>query len=184
MFRFESAFAQTSMLLVVMGVVIAACFAIPQLKKRLPDGMILILAGIVATLVDGWGFAIRHWVEGSFYFLNLILTIVVRDGDGGHLQEQRNAGHPDPNADQALLQLPQRAAVVPDAHHHVPGDGDRLRAGLRAHHRGHDRPHPDEDGDPAHLDGGHPGHGLHRRPAGAPGQRPHHDHLHQRLHAL
>ena len=76
MFRFESAFAQTSMLLAVMGVVIAACFAIPQLKKRMPDGMILILAGIVATLVDGWGFAIRHWVEGSFYFLNLILTIV------------------------------------------------------------------------------------------------------------
>lgn len=76
MFRFDNAFAQTSMLLVVMGAVIAACFAIPQLKKRLPDGMILILAGVVATLVDGWGFAIRHWVEGSFYFLPLILTIV------------------------------------------------------------------------------------------------------------
>jgi gluconate:H+ symporter, GntP family len=76
MFRFENAFAQTSMLLVVMGAVIAACFAIPQLKKRLPDGMILILAGITATLVDGWGLAIRHWVEGSFYFLPLILTIV------------------------------------------------------------------------------------------------------------
>jgi len=76
MFRFESAFTQTTMLLVVMGAVIAACFAIPQLKKRLPDGMILILAGVIATLVDGWGFAIRHWVEGSFYFLGLILTIV------------------------------------------------------------------------------------------------------------
>ena len=75
MFRFESAFAQTSMLLLVMGAVIAACFSIPQLRKRLPDGMILILAGVVATLVDGWGFAIRHWVEGSFYFFNLILTI-------------------------------------------------------------------------------------------------------------
>jgi TRAP-type C4-dicarboxylate transport system permease large subunit len=76
MFRFESVFAQTSMLLGVMGVVIAACFSIPQLRKRLPDGMILIVAGVVATLVDGWGFAIRHWVEGSFYFFNLILTIV------------------------------------------------------------------------------------------------------------
>ncbi len=76
MFRFENVFAQTSMLLVVMGVVIAACFAIPQLKKRLSDGIILILAGVAATLVDGWGFAIRHWVEGSFYFLPLILTIV------------------------------------------------------------------------------------------------------------
>jgi TRAP-type C4-dicarboxylate transport system permease large subunit len=76
MFRFENAFAQTTMLLVVMGVVIAACFTIPALKKRLLDGMILILAGIAATLVDGWGFAIRHWVEGSFYFLPLILTIV------------------------------------------------------------------------------------------------------------
>ena len=75
MFRFESAFAQTSMLLLVMGAVIAACFSIPWLRKRLPDGMILILAGVVATLVDGWGFAIRHWVEGSFYFFNLILTI-------------------------------------------------------------------------------------------------------------
>ena len=74
--RFESAFAQTTMLLVVMGAVIAACFAIPWLRKRLPDGMILILAGVAATLVDGWGFAIRHWVEGSFYFLSLILTIV------------------------------------------------------------------------------------------------------------
>ncbi len=76
MFRFDNAFAQTSMLLVVMGAVIAACFTIPALRKRLPDGMILILAGITATLVDGWGFAIRHWVEGSFYFLPLILTIV------------------------------------------------------------------------------------------------------------
>jgi gluconate:H+ symporter, GntP family len=76
MFRFESAFAQTSMLLAVMGAVIAVCFAIPQLKKRLPDRMILILAGVVATLVDGWGFAVRHWVEGSFYFFSLILTIV------------------------------------------------------------------------------------------------------------
>jgi len=76
MFRFENAFAQTTMLLGVMGVVIAICFSVPQLKKRLPDGMILILAGIAATLVDGWGFAIRHWVEGSFYFLPLILTIV------------------------------------------------------------------------------------------------------------
>jgi len=76
MFRFENAFAQTSMLLAVMGIVIAVCFSVPQLKKRLPDGVILILAGITATLVDGWGFAIRHWVEGSFYFLPLILTIV------------------------------------------------------------------------------------------------------------
>jgi multisubunit Na+/H+ antiporter MnhB subunit len=75
MFRFENAFAQTSMLLVVMGAVIAACFAIPRLRKRLPDGMILLLAGVLATLVDGWGFAIRHWVEGSYYFFNLILTI-------------------------------------------------------------------------------------------------------------
>lgn len=76
MFRFENAFAQTSMLLGVMGVVIAVCFIVPTLKKRLTDGMILIVAGIFATLVDGWGFAIRHWVEGSFYFLPLILTIV------------------------------------------------------------------------------------------------------------
>ncbi|MCL2102560.1 MAG: TRAP transporter large permease subunit [Syntrophorhabdaceae bacterium] len=76
MFRFENAFAQTSMLLVVIGVVIAVCFIVVPLKKRLTDGMILILAGVVATLVDGWGFAIRHWVEGSFYFLPLILTIV------------------------------------------------------------------------------------------------------------
>lgn len=75
MFRFESAFAQTSMLLVVMGAVIAACFSIPQLRKRLPDGMIILLAGVIATIVDGWGFPIRHYVEGSFYFFYLILTI-------------------------------------------------------------------------------------------------------------
>jgi hypothetical protein len=55
MFRFENAFAQTTMLLAVMGIVIAICFSVPQLKKRLSDGMILILAGITATLVDGWG---------------------------------------------------------------------------------------------------------------------------------
>jgi len=73
--RFESAFAQTSMLLLVMGAVIGACFSIPRLRKHLPDGMILLLAGVVATLLDGWGFAVRHWVEGSFYFFNLILTI-------------------------------------------------------------------------------------------------------------
>lgn len=76
MFRFENVFAQTSMLLVVMGVVIAASYSIPQLRKRLPDGMILLLAGVVATIVDGWWFAIRYWVEGSFYFFQLILTIV------------------------------------------------------------------------------------------------------------
>ena len=76
MFRFENVFAQTSMLLVVMGAVIAACYSIPQLRKRLPDGMIILLAGVVATLVDGWGFAFRYWVEGSFYFFQLILTIV------------------------------------------------------------------------------------------------------------
>ncbi len=73
--RFESAFAQTSMLLLVMGAVIGACYSVPRLRKHLPDGMILLLAGVVATLVDGWGFAIRHWIEGSFYFFNLILTI-------------------------------------------------------------------------------------------------------------
>lgn len=73
--RFESAFSQTTMLLLVMGAVIGVCYAVPRLRKRLPDGMILLLAGVVATLVDGWGFAIRHWVEGSFYFFNLILTI-------------------------------------------------------------------------------------------------------------
>ncbi len=73
--RFESAFAQTTMLLLVMGAVIGVCFSIPRLRKHLPDGMILLLAGVVATLVDGWGFAVRHWVEGSFYFFNLILTI-------------------------------------------------------------------------------------------------------------
>jgi TRAP-type C4-dicarboxylate transport system permease large subunit len=75
MFRFEDVFAQTSMLLLVMAAVIGVCFAVPQLKKRLPDGMILLVAGIVATLVDGWGFAIRYWVEGSFYFFYLIMTI-------------------------------------------------------------------------------------------------------------
>jgi len=76
MFRFENAFAQTSMLLGVMGFVIALCYTVAPLKKRLSDGMILIVAGVVATLVDGWGFAMRQWVEGSFYFLPLILTIV------------------------------------------------------------------------------------------------------------
>ena len=76
MFRFDNAFAQTSMLLAVIGVVIAVCFSIPALRRRLSDGMILILAGVAATLVDGWGFAVRHWVEGAFYFLPLILTIV------------------------------------------------------------------------------------------------------------
>jgi TRAP-type C4-dicarboxylate transport system permease large subunit len=59
----------------VIAAVIGVCFAVPQLKKRLPDGMILLVAGVVATLVDGWGFAIRYWVEGSFYFFYLIMTI-------------------------------------------------------------------------------------------------------------
>jgi TRAP-type C4-dicarboxylate transport system permease large subunit len=63
------------MLLLVMGAVIGVCYSVPRLRKQLPDGMILLLAGIVATLVDGWGFAIRHWVEGSFYFFYLIMTI-------------------------------------------------------------------------------------------------------------
>ena len=73
--RFESAFTQTTMLLLVMGAVIGVCYSVPRLRKQLPDGMILLAAGVVATLVDGWGFAVRHWVEGSFYFFNLILTI-------------------------------------------------------------------------------------------------------------
>src|SRR5512139_3402198 len=74
--RFESAFAQTTMILTVMGAVVAVCFSVPQLRKRLPDGMIILLAGVVGGLADGWWPPpIRQYVEGEFYFFYLILTI-------------------------------------------------------------------------------------------------------------
>ena len=76
MVRFESAFAQTTMILVVMGAVVAVCYLVPQLRKRLPDGMIILLAGVVGALADGWWPPpIRQYVEGEFYFFSLILTI-------------------------------------------------------------------------------------------------------------
>jgi len=52
MFRFDSAFAQTTMILTVMAAVVAVCFSIPFLRRRLPDGMIILLAGIVGALAD------------------------------------------------------------------------------------------------------------------------------------
>ena len=74
--RFESAFAQTTMILVVMGAVVAVCFSVPALRKRLPDGMIILLSGVVGALADGWWPPpIRQYVEGEFYFFYLILTI-------------------------------------------------------------------------------------------------------------
>jgi TRAP-type C4-dicarboxylate transport system permease large subunit len=64
------------MILTVMAAVVAVCFSIPFLRRRLPDGMIILLAGIVGALADGWWPPpIRHYVEGEFYFFYLILTI-------------------------------------------------------------------------------------------------------------
>jgi gluconate:H+ symporter, GntP family len=76
MFRFESAFAQTTMVLMVMGAVVAVCYSVSSLRKRLPDGMIILLSGVVGALADGWfPPPIRQYVEGEFYFFYLILTI-------------------------------------------------------------------------------------------------------------
>jgi gluconate:H+ symporter, GntP family len=74
--RFESAFAQTTMILIVMAGVVALCFTVKAFKKRLTDGMIILLAGVVGALADGWWPPpIRQYVEGEFYFFYLILTI-------------------------------------------------------------------------------------------------------------
>ena len=43
--------------------------------RKFPAGIVMAMASAVGMLVSGLGFDIRHLVEGSFYFLNLMMMI-------------------------------------------------------------------------------------------------------------
>jgi len=69
-----SAFLRASLI----GVAVAGTFVVGftwRPLRRLPVALIMILAAMVGALADGWGVPIRHLVEGSLYFFNLMLII-------------------------------------------------------------------------------------------------------------
>lgn len=51
-------------------------FAVSCFKFKLPVSVSLILASVAATLVGGYGLPVRHFVEGSFGYVDAILVIV------------------------------------------------------------------------------------------------------------
>ena len=62
----------------LIGLAIATTFAVSfawRPLRRLPVGLIMILAAVVGALLDGWGIPVRHLVEGSLYFFYLMLVI-------------------------------------------------------------------------------------------------------------
>lgn len=45
-------------------------------KKEIPFAIWLLLASVVIAFVFGYGFPLRHFVEGSFGFLNIVVVII------------------------------------------------------------------------------------------------------------
>lgn len=43
--------------------------------RRVPVGLVMIIAAIVGALADGWGIPVRHLVEGTLYFFYLMMVI-------------------------------------------------------------------------------------------------------------
>ncbi len=69
-----SAFLRTSLIGLIIAAVFVVAFSVRPLR-RLPVGLIMILAAIVGALADGWGVPVRHLVEGSLYFFYLMMVI-------------------------------------------------------------------------------------------------------------
>lgn len=59
-----------AIILLVMGVVFYVGF-----QRKLPVGLVMVLAGAAGMLAAGRGIPIRHMVEGSFYFFYLMMVI-------------------------------------------------------------------------------------------------------------
>ncbi len=69
-----SAFLRASLIGLVIAGTFVAGFTWKPLR-RLPVGLIMILAAMVGALADGWGVPVRHLVEGSLYFFYLMMVI-------------------------------------------------------------------------------------------------------------
>jgi TRAP-type C4-dicarboxylate transport system permease large subunit len=65
-------FAQTTMILGIM----AGTFAIGLLLLKAPPELSMILASMAGAAAGGFGFPVRHLVEGTFTYFDIILTIV------------------------------------------------------------------------------------------------------------
>ncbi|HHY46223.1 MAG TPA: hypothetical protein GX506_02880 [Firmicutes bacterium] len=59
-----------AIILVTMGIAFYLGF-----NRKLPVGLVMVIAGAVGLLASGRGLPIRHMVEGSFYFLYLMMVI-------------------------------------------------------------------------------------------------------------
>ena len=66
-----SATTEVIIAIVAMGIMFFAGF-----KFKLPVGIIMTLASIVAALIVGFGIPIQHLIEGAFYFENLMGLII------------------------------------------------------------------------------------------------------------
>ncbi len=54
--------------------VVVAAFALGMIfLKKLPMGMLLIIASVLSSVAAGFGFSLRHIVEGMFTYLNIII---------------------------------------------------------------------------------------------------------------
>lgn len=69
-----SAFTRTSLIGLLMAATFVICFTWKPLR-RLPVGLVMIIAAVVGAAADGWGIPIRHLVEGSLYFFSLMMII-------------------------------------------------------------------------------------------------------------
>jgi TRAP-type C4-dicarboxylate transport system permease large subunit len=63
----------------ILGVIIILAMGVTfffGFRKKVPVGIIMIMASIVGSVIAGFGIPLRHFVEGSFYFLYLMLQII------------------------------------------------------------------------------------------------------------
>jgi TRAP-type C4-dicarboxylate transport system permease large subunit len=65
-------FAQTTLILGTM----AAAFVVTLVLLKAPPELAMIIAAVVGAAVGGLGFPVRHLVEGTFTYFDIILTIV------------------------------------------------------------------------------------------------------------
>lgn len=57
-------------------IVMLAVFVIFLVLLKVPAGISLMISAIVGALIAGFGIPIRHLVEGTFGFIDPIMTIV------------------------------------------------------------------------------------------------------------
>ena len=57
-------------------IVMLAVFVILLVLLKVPAGISLMVSAIVGALIAGFGIPIRHLVEGTFGFIDPIMTIV------------------------------------------------------------------------------------------------------------